>query len=333
MKTVPSLKGGRTLTIRWGILGAANIAKQQMMPAIKQSGGIIQAIASRSQNTDDLVQKFEIAEVYSTYEELLGSNIDAVYIPLPNALHYEWILNALDKGKHVLVEKPIVLEPEEIRIIKEKAEKNHLIVMEAFMYRFHPQIVALKNIINNREIGQVISMKSTFHFVLDDWENDIRINKELGGGVLYDIGCYCINVQQFVLGQAITESQIIAKSSNNVDVQVSGSMLFENGVIGQIDCSFYGHFTNTFEVIGTKGRIYLPHVFRSDMNDDFGVIEIYKGNIVEKNYYEGNAYELQIQHFEQLIFGAKSLYTLDDIEKQVKTLSQIYNNLLIKEVK
>ena len=315
------------MIVRWGILSAANIAKQQVMPAIVANGGKIQAIASRSQTVKDLVEQYEIEHVYTTYEALLASDLDAVYIALPNSLHFEWVMKALEHGKHVLVEKPIVLDVQQMIAIKEKAEANHLIVMEAFMYRFHPQIEATKKMIDAGEIGEIVSMRSQFHFVLDDWEKDIRIRPNLGGGVLYDIGCYCLNIQQYMLGDKIENAKLTSLKRNDVDVKVAGQIKYKKGVIGTVDCSFYGYFTATFDVIGTKGMLRLPYAFRTDVNNHVGVVEVHKENGVQQYKYEGNAYRLQIAHFEQAIQGQSVSYSLERITEQVQSLVFLHDKL------
>jgi D-xylose 1-dehydrogenase (NADP+, D-xylono-1,5-lactone-forming) len=316
------------MTVRWGILGAAAIAKEKVMPAIQASNGTIQAIASRSQNVDELAKHYQIEEVYGQYEQLLESDkVDAVYIPLPNSLHYKWVMKALKSGKHVLVEKPIVLDVQQMMDIKQYAEAKNLVVMEAFMYRYHPQIEAAKRMLQAGEIGEVISMRSQFHFVLQDWKNDIRITPKLGGGVLYDIGCYCINIQQYMLGEQMANAAFLTEKYNDVDVKVSGSVQYANGVIGQIDCSFLGHFTETFDVIGTKGMLRLPHAFRTDVNEHTGIVEIYKEKDTKKYYYDGDSYQLQIEHFEQVMRGELPKYSLEEMLSQVQTLTTLYEKL------
>lgn len=316
------------MTIRWGILGAATIAKEKVMPAIQANGGKIQAIASSSQNIAQLANDYQIPEVYEQYEKLLESDyVEAVYIPLPNALHYKWTMEALKHGKHVLVEKPIVLDVQQMKEIKQLAQDKNLVVMEAFMYRFHPQIIAAKRMLQEGEIGDIVSMASQFHFVLEDWKNDIRITPELGGGVLYDIGCYCINIQQYILGERVIDAKFITERHNDVDVKISGVIQYESGIVGLIDCSFLGQFTNTFNVIGTKGMLQLPYAFRTDINEHTGVIEIYKEQDLKKHYYEGDAYQLQIEHFEQTLRGELPRYSLDEILSQIQVLATLYNKL------
>lgn len=314
--------------IRWGIIGAAMIAKNKVMPAIQASGGTIQAIASRSQPVDELVKRYHIREIYKDYRQLLASKtVDAVYIALPNSMHYMWVVEAIKHRKHVLIEKPIVLSVEQMQDIQQLAEQYHVVVMEAFMYRYHPQIEAAKRMLQDGEIGDIVAMRSQFHFVLEDWEKDIRITPMLGGGVLYDIGCYCINIQQYMLGEDIVDAKLMSEWHNEVDVKVSGVVQYESGIVGQIQCSFSGSFTETFDVIGSRGMLRLPHAFRTDVNGHSGVIELHKGQETERHYYEGDAYQLQIEHFEQVVAGAESQYSLADMLTQTRTLCALYEKL------
>ena len=316
------------MSLRWGILGAAAIARGQVMPAIKATGSKIQAIASKSKNVDDLVEQYHIPEVHQSYEELLASNsIDAVYIPLPNTLHFHWVIKALQNDLHVLVEKPIVLDNEQMKQIQELAKQKGKVVMEAFMYRHHPQIEAVKQLIQNDTVGKIISMHSQFHFVLEDWENDIRITPSLGGGVLFDIGCYCLNIQQLILGEKVVDVKSITKKFNDVDVKVSAVLEYESGVTGLIDCSFYGQFTQTFTIVGTTGMIRLPYAFRSDINKHEGIIEVLKGSEVKSYSYHANAYEKQIENFERAVKGEQLIYTVEQMQRQVESLNFIYERL------
>ena len=316
------------MSLRWGILGAAAIAKGQVMPAIVASGSKIHAIASRSKNVADLVDLYQIEEVYDSYNELLTSQvIDAVYIPLPNTMHYEWVIEALNNGLHVLVEKPIVLEIEQMKQIQQLAKEKNRVVMEAFMYRHHPQIEATKKIIQDGEIGEVISLHSQFHFVLNDWENDIRITPSLGGGVLYDIGCYCLNIQQLMIDEQIMGVKTIVEKFNEVDVKANAIVQYESGIVGHIDCSFKGQFTQTFTAVGTKGTLRLPFAFRSDINNHEGVIEVTTDSGITTHRYVANAYETQIQSFERAVAGEQSIYSLEQMQRQVESLHVIFKHL------
>ena len=117
------------------------------------------------------------------------------------------------------------------------------------------------------EIGDIVAMRSQFHFMLENGGNDIRISPLIGGGVLYDLGCYCLNIQHYLIGEPISEVKVMSDWYNGVDVRVSAVVRYESRVIVQIDCSFSGNFTGTFDVIGSKGAIHLPYAYRSDINN------------------------------------------------------------------
>jgi len=187
--------------VKWGILSTASIGTEQVIPAmIKGEQCDVQAIASRSKDAAEKVAKrFEIPRAYGSYEELLMDHeIDAVYIPLPNHLHVPWSIKAIRAGKHVLVEKPIALSSEEARkLLDESLKYPELKVMEAFMYRHHPQWLKAKELVESGSIGKLRTIQSSFSFFDDDPESIVN-KKEFGGGSLMDIGCYPISLSRFL---------------------------------------------------------------------------------------------------------------------------------------
>lgn len=317
------------MNIRWGILGAATIAKEKVLPAIQKAGGQIYAIASKNRKMDDLKETYNIPFTFHEYEQLLKvKEIDAVYIPLPNSEHFHWVMRAIEYGKHVLVEKPIVLSKLELEQIKEMALRKKVFVLEAFMYRYHPQIAEAKRLLHEGEIGDIITIRSQFHFELLDWENDIRIQPTLGGGVLRDIGCYCINIQQVFLEEKVVDIQVMEGRKRHLDVHLSGQIEYENGSLGLIDCSFLGGFSQNVDIVGTKGMMRLPFAFRTDLNNHVGIIEIRVGQDVKQIYLEGDAYYLQVEHFHQVLSGEKqSAYSWEEMLKQTEMLEQIQKKL------
>ncbi|MEK4759428.1 Gfo/Idh/MocA family oxidoreductase [Viridibacillus sp. FSL E2-0187] len=317
------------MTIRWGILSAANIAKNFVMPAIEDAGGDILAIASRSQDLTEIQEKFQIPYTLNDYEQLLEMDeIDAVYIALPNSLHFKWIVKAIEYGKHVLCEKPIVLSLEELQTIQRKSIEKEVKVMEAFMYRFHPQILETKKLLEEGAIGEVLTIRSQFHFTLENWTDDIRVNPNLGGGALYDIGCYCINVQQFLLGKKIVTYHVQQGRKSNVDVHLTIQVQYEDGILGLIDCSFLGEFSQSVDLIGTAGSLRLPFAFRTDLNQDFGVIQLVQNGQLSSQHIEGNAYKNQIEHFHQSIEHREfQPYSFDSMLEQVTILEKFQTTL------
>lgn len=189
--------------VRWGILGVAKIAVEKVIPAMQQGQlSDIIAIASRDlKKAQGAAKQLNLPKAYGSYEELLADpEIDAIYNPLPNHMHLEWTIKALEAGKHVLCEKPIGLSTEEARQMEAVSQKYpHLKFMEAFMYRFHPHWVAAKKIVSEGGIGELRTIQSFFCYHNVDAGN-IRNQPEAGGGGLLDIGCYTISLSRFIFG-------------------------------------------------------------------------------------------------------------------------------------
>eukprot|EP01035_Chromulina_nebulosa_P061660 gene61660-84333_t len=183
--------------VKWGIISTADIGIKKVIPALQASSYCeVIAIASRNLVTaENAATLLNIPRFYGSYEALLADvDIDAVYISLPNHLHVPWTLKAMNAEKHVLCEKPIALSASEAaELVADCRQKPHLKVMEAFMYRFHPQWLLVKKLLADGAIGQLKSVHSTFSFFNDDPAN-IRNKKEMGGGSVMDIGCYCISL-------------------------------------------------------------------------------------------------------------------------------------------
>src|SRR5690625_3641095 len=188
--------------VRWGIIGNARIAREELIPAIKEANNAeLTAIASRSPAAaKDAAETYGFRKFHDSYDALLRDpDVDAVYIPLPNGLHAEWTVKAARAGKHVLCEKPAALTSVEAQRMVEACRVNGVVFMEAFMYQFHPQHQRVRAIVASGEIGQVRLMHSRFAFQLGDPGN-VRFDKKLGGGALYDVGCYCIHSSRHILG-------------------------------------------------------------------------------------------------------------------------------------
>jgi predicted dehydrogenase len=187
--------------LRWGILGTSNFARNKILPALKDCEcASVSAIASRSlEKAQAVARMFNVAKAYGSYEDLLADpDIDVIYNPLPNHLHVPWTIKALEAGKHVLCEKPIALSVVEAQTLLEAAERHpHLKVMEAFMYRFHPQWQRAKQIVLGGGIGDLRTVHSSFSYFNNDPGN-IRNQTAAGGGGLMDIGCYCISLSRFL---------------------------------------------------------------------------------------------------------------------------------------
>jgi predicted dehydrogenase len=189
--------------VRWGVLGVANIFMKKVLPPLLHSEMVrVEAIASRSEEkARRAAEAFGIPRAYGSYEQLLADKrIEAVYIPLPNHLHAEWIRKACDAGKQILCEKPLALNADEAADCAGYAEKAGVRLMEAFMYRFHPQWRKVRELVRIGEIGEVLAVHTSFAYNNRDPQN-IRNILEMGGGGLMDIGCYAVSVARFVFGR------------------------------------------------------------------------------------------------------------------------------------
>ncbi len=251
--------------LRWGVLSSAKIGRTKVIPAIQTSSlGEVVAIASRTQaSADKAAQELGIKHAYASYEDLLADpNIDAIYNPLPNHLHVPWSIKAIEAGKHVLCEKPLGLNTADVEKLIQVAQAHpHLQVMEAFMYRFHPQWQTAKNLVREGSIGQVRSIHS--HFAYNNHEQDnIRNNPDWGGGALMDIGCYCISLSRFIYDEEPLRvlGQITPYAGFDVDCFVSGIMEFADGN-ATFTASTKSEAEQYVEIHGEHGSILIPLPF------------------------------------------------------------------------
>ena len=244
--------------LRWGVLSTAAIARTKVIPAIQAAEHCeVVAIASRDASLGSAVaEELAIPTSYGSYEALLADpQVEAVYIPLPNHLHAEWAMAAAAAGKHVLCEKPLALSASDSERIIEAADRAGVQLMEAFMYRFHPSWVAVRELVAAGRIGTLTAVQSWFSFYNDDPAN-IRNILDAGGGALYDIGCYSINLSRMLFGAEPdrVEGAIVRDGASGVDIVTSGILGFGDG-IASFTCSTRAEDDQRVDVYGTSGRI------------------------------------------------------------------------------
>jgi len=256
--------------LRWGVLSTANIGRRAVIPAIQRSGnGQVLAVASRDGETARaFAAELGIPQAYGSYEALLAlEEVDAVYVPLPNSLHREWTVKAAEAGKHVLCEKPLALDAAECEEMAAAARQHGVLLMEAFMYRFHPQTEEVLASIRRGAIGQPRLIHAAFTFRLTNPDN-IRLRPELGGGSLMDVGCYCVNVSRTLAGAEPVEAQAYASwGSTGVDEQMAGTLRFADGLLAQFDCALTLERREFYQVAGPKGHIEVPSAFLPGTGD------------------------------------------------------------------
>ncbi|MFN8373410.1 MAG: Gfo/Idh/MocA family oxidoreductase [Anaerolineae bacterium] len=251
--------------LRWGIISTARIGEGQVIPAIQQSNnGEVVAVASRDlAKGKEFAQRLGIPRVFGSYEEMLADpEIDAVYNPLPNALHGEWSIRAGEAGKHVLCEKPLANNADEAQKMADFFAAKGLLLAEAFMYRFHPQTQKVKEMVDGGAVGKIHAMQSVFNFSIGS-EDDVRLSKELEGGSLMDVGCYCLNITRYLIGEEPSDVRAFADfgKRSGVDERLAGLMQFPSGALAHFDCSIRTHFTQTYEIRGSEGRIFVERAF------------------------------------------------------------------------
>ena len=322
--------------IRWGILSTAQIAQTQVIPAIQRSSlAEVVAIASSSGKAGSVAAKFNIPLVFETYEELLQNpDIDAVYIPLPNSLHRKWVIEAARHGKHILCEKPAALTAGEMIEMDEHCKEQNVLFMEAFMYQFHPQHSRVKEIISSGEIGEVKLIRSSFSFYLSDRDTDIRMDKNLGGGSIFDIGCYCIHAIRNIAESEPVRLNVQGKldQESGVDLSAAAYLEFENGIQGLFDCSFESAFRQEYEVVGTKGRIVVPRAFRPDVNDGAGIIAVESDGQERMEQVFGDIYLLEVEHFSRAILDNRApIYTAEETIANMRLIDACYTSLRNKK--
>ena len=290
--------------VRWGILGAANFAKEQMAPAIHAAKGAeLAALATSSLEKAAGFQAFcPGLKIHATYEALLADpTIDAVYVPLPNHLHVEWTLKALAAGKHVLTEKPIAMQASEIDQIIAARDASGLLAAEAYMIVHHPQWQLAKKWLEAGEIGTLRHVDAAFTYCLTDMEN-IRNRPESGGGSLRDIGVYTFGSARFVTGSEPVDiaARLILENGVDTFAQVSGIM---DGPHGRFTYSsitsmrLYNRQVVTFQ--GDRGMIRLDGgPFNANYND-IAEIELHQdGNkVITERFPTSNHYVLQVEAF------------------------------------
>jgi predicted dehydrogenase len=245
--------------IKWGILSTANIGIKRVIPAIiAGQRGVVAAIASRdADRAARVAADFGIARAYAGYQKLLDDpEIEAIYNPLPNHLHVEWTVRALDAGKHVLCEKPIGLNAAEAQAIIAARERSGKRVMEAFMVRFHPQWRRIRTLVREGRIGTVRAIQSAFAFPMLD-PNNVRNREECGGGALYDVGCYPIVTARYLFGAEPERAVALIDRDPKlgIDRVTSGLLAFPGGGQLTFSCALQLASYQRVVILGSQGRI------------------------------------------------------------------------------
>ena len=261
-------------SLKWGIIGTGNIAGQFAAGCASARRGGIVAVASRSQSSaDHFAQQFAFQSAFGSYDELLSSDaVDAIYLSLPNSMHHEWTLKALRAGKHVLCEKPLATNVEQAEEMFAVAEHTGLRLVEAFMYQSHPQTAAVLDTIASGAIGQVKLIRTGFCYRTNKIDGNIRFSRELAGGALMDVGCYCLSFCRLIAGEDPASIHSVANLvANGVDDLTAGTLQFPNGIAATFSCGMRVQADNTAYVCGTDGYLEIPWPWKPKEHASFTI--------------------------------------------------------------
>ena len=314
------------MSLRLGILSTAGI-NQAILSGARPSAEVdVVAVASREgARAEAYASERGIARAHGSYDALLADDaVDAVYVSLPNALHVPWTIRALETGKHVLCEKPLSRRAADVEEAFDLAERNGLVLMEAFMYRHHPRIRRLQELVEDGAIGRLALVRATFSFALRDPEN-VRMIPELDGGALMDIGCYCVSGSRLLAGEPerVVAEQVTAE--NGIDLALYATMRFPGDVIGQFDCSFQAPLRQRLEAVGEDGSIVTEAPWRADWG---GEMTLTRGESVERiELPDADSFRLQLENLAAAVRGdAAPLLDRADAVGQARTIEALYRS-------
>jgi D-xylose 1-dehydrogenase (NADP+, D-xylono-1,5-lactone-forming) len=307
--------------VRWGLLSTARINQAILGGAAQSERTEIVAIASREQaRADDYARAHGLERAYGSYDALLeDDDIDVVYISLPNSLHVEWSIRALEAGKHVLCEKPLDRRTEAVERAFDAADRAGRLLMEAFMYRHHPQTHKAAELVRAGAIGEVRQLRSLFSFTLTD-EADVRLDPRLDGGALMDLGCYCISMQRALAGEPSLVFGRQRLGGKGVDVGFAGMLQFGENTFGLFHCGFDLPEGNGLEAIGSKGTL----VVRDPVRCRDPHVEV-NGERIDVE--DVDRYFLQVENFSAAVRGeAEPLLGRADALGQVRVIEALYGS-------
>lgn len=287
--------------VNWGILGCAGIAEKAFIPAVLESrNGVLAGIAARDEaRAKAWAGRFGFLKSHRTYQELVEDPaIDAIYNPLPNDLHAEWSIRAIRAGKHVLCEKPMAMNAPEVRAMIAAAESGGVLLMEGFMYKFHPQVEKTLALIRQGRIGEVRAVHSSFTFQFERDGANYRWFPAMGGGAFFDVGCYTLSIARLVFGAEPVSAFAAARidPATGVDMTTVALLEFPGGRFAQCDSSFESHFQSRLLAVGSEGTLTLDRAFSAKDFDT--AIEIVKGDRTEVvRIPRANMFTLMAEHF------------------------------------
>jgi D-xylose 1-dehydrogenase (NADP+, D-xylono-1,5-lactone-forming) len=311
--------------VKWGILSTADI-NRKVIPGVRASERAeLTAVASRDQRrAEEYAREWEIERAYGSYQALLDdADVEAVYISLPNTLHCDWSIRAVEAGKHVLCEKPMSRHVGDVESAFDVAERNGRILMEAFMYRHNPQTTRLRQLVDDGAIGDLRLVRSCFSYSLYDVDN-IRLRTDVEGGSLMDVGCYCVSGSRLLAGEPeqVYGQQFVGPSGT--DWVFSGTLRFPGDLFAEFDCGTALPERDELEAIGTDGSLFVDDPWHCVEP----VIELRRDGGLERIEVEhADSYRLEIENLSDAIRGAADpLLGREDAFGQVRAIEALYRS-------
>ncbi len=288
--------------VRWGVLSTALINEKLLAGAALSSQVEVVAIGSRDRDRAAReADRWAIPRAHGSYDELLADpDVDAVYVPVPNGLHHTWTMRALAAGKHVLCEKPYSRRPDEVQAAFDLAEERGLVLSEAFMYRYNPQIVRAAELVAAGAIGELRQVVSSFSWPTDA-PGDVRLDPALDGGSLLDVGVYCVSAARLLAGEPRLVSAHAVTGTHGVDVAFAGVMAFPGDVLAHFDCGFHQPDRSHLEIVGSTGTLTVAdpwHCVRPGLR-----VQRQGERAEEIAVPRRNSYELELEEFGRAVRG------------------------------
>jgi D-xylose 1-dehydrogenase (NADP+, D-xylono-1,5-lactone-forming) len=312
--------------LRVGLLSTARINAEILAGAALSDRVEVVAVASRDPaRAEAYAREHGLARAHGSYDALLEDDeVDAIYIPLPNGLHHEWTMRSLQAGKHVLCEKPYSRRPAEVEEAFDVADRAGLAVMEAFMYRHHPQTRVVANLVAGGAVGRVRMLKTAFTFALGNLD-DARAKPELDGGSLMDVGCYCVSGARLLLGEPVEATGEQRLGPTGVDMSFRGALRFADGAVSLLRASFEVPRSQELEVVGEEGRLRVATPWRPDFGID--VVLERDGETSRVDVPQANMYQLELENLADAAAGvAPLLLGRADALGQARTIDALYRS-------
>jgi D-xylose 1-dehydrogenase (NADP+, D-xylono-1,5-lactone-forming) len=307
--------------LNWGLLSTARINRALIPPLRASKRNRLAAVASRTKDTAArYAREWKIPQAYGSYEELLADpEIDVIYNSLPNHLHAEWAIKAVEAGKHVLCEKPIALRVEDVDAIQAAAKRYGRVVAEAFMYRHHPQTLQAVELVRSGALGTLRLIRGSFAYMLSR-EADVRMQPALGGGSIWDVGCYPISFARVLVGEEPLEAfgwQVIGPTG--IDESFVGQMKFARNIHMQFNSSFVTHFDNYMEIVGTTGILRIPQPAKPAMDEEMYLTRDDKVETIKIHSEMLYLYEVE-DMADAVLLGHAPRISLEDSRANIETI-------------